>query len=404
MKVLVLGKGVANDGVVLLLEEEKIEYDYLNVTEVTSLNYKYVIKAPGIPMYNELVMGFIKSGIEVITDIELAMRLRKKFYIGVTGSNGKTTTVSLISHILSSKYRVICCGNIGYSVCKALVENKDVDIFIVEMSSFQLECAKIDLDISVLLNVNPCHMDHHQNFKNYIKAKSNICTNQNKDNTFIYCLDDYNCKYISRLCNSNKVSFSINNLLSKCYAYDNKIYYKDKYVMKINNIKEYLLYDIMASILVCMEFDDINLKLIEKRINTFEEVKYRFTKINEYIYNDAKSTNPYSTIASLKELDNVYLICGGYDRFENLNCLYDYLEKIDVVFAYGETRFKVFEFFNRYNKKCFIFNDLKEAFIEAISLRKQQVILYSPMFASFDQFNNYEERGELFNELCKEYL
>lgn len=403
MKVLVLGKGIANDGVVLLLEEERIEYDYLNINEVFSFNYKYVVKAPGIPLYNEVIMGFIKCGIEVITDIELAFRLRKKYYIGVTGSNGKTTTVTLINHILKKKYNVVSCGNIGYSICRALVENKEADIFIVELSSFQLECAKIDLDISVLLNINPCHMDHHQTFKNYIKAKSNICMNQNINNIFIYSLDDYNCKVLSKNRNGKKNSFSINNLLADCYVYKDNIYYKNKYIMNIKGYKEYLLNDIMAAILVASNLD-INPKDIEKQIKSFEEIKFRFNKINEYIYNDAKSTNPYSTIACLKELDNVFLICGGYDRLENLNCLFDYLDRIDTVFAYGESKEKIYDYFIKHNKICHRFDNLESAFSEAIILRKNQIILYSPMFASFDQFNSYEERGNLFNKLCEEYL
>ncbi len=128
MKILVLGTGVANDGVVMLLKEEGLDYDYLNIDEVMTFDYQFVVKAPGIPMTEPIIQGFLKKNIRVITDVELAFLLRKKFYIGVTGSNGKTTTVSLIKHILSVKYKTIACGNIGYSLCRALVEHKDAEI------------------------------------------------------------------------------------------------------------------------------------------------------------------------------------------------------------------------------------------------------------------------------------
>ncbi|MDE5546544.1 MAG: UDP-N-acetylmuramoyl-L-alanine--D-glutamate ligase, partial [Anaeroplasmataceae bacterium] len=407
MKTLVLGKGVANDGVVLLLNEEKIEYDYLNLDEVVSFEYDLVVKAPGIVMSEKIIQSFLEKKIQVITDIELAYMLRKKFYIGVTGSNGKTTTVSLITHILAAKYDVVACGNIGYSVCRALVEHPDADIFVVECSSFQLETSKIDFNISVLLNVHPCHLDHHNTYQDYIESKANICKNQSSSHYCIYHLDDPILRDMVQSIDAENISFSRTSYLAKCCIYDGYIYHNKKRIIKLEQDlknKPFFLEDVMASISAVSLVKGVTPKIIKEQLKTFEEVEYRLTKINDFIYNDAKSTNPYSTMAALECFDEVELVCGGYDRKENLSCLQDALPKLKRVYAYGQTREKVKKYMLENQIECFTFDSLDEAFTRAYQDRKEEIILFSPMFASFDHFKNYIERGKYFNEIAKKIL
>lgn len=399
-KVLVLGKGVANDGVVMLLKTDQIEYDYLNLDEVEHYDYECVVKAPGIPYTNDQIQKFLQSKIQVITDIELACILRKKFYIGVTGSNGKTTTVSMIAHILSAKYNVVACGNIGYSVCRALVERPDADIYVVELSSFQLENATIDLNISVLLNVHPCHLDHHSEYKNYLDSKSNICKNQSNGHYCVYHLDDPLLRDMVRMTSAKKIAFSKTSYLAKCYLHDETIFFNQKKILKTKEERAMILEDELAAIAVTSLVKGICPRVIQQQLKSFEEIEYRLTKINEYIYNDAKSTNPYSTIAALECFSSVDLICGGYDRKENLNCLNDSLHKIKRVYAYGATKNKIKEYMSSHQVECLTFDSLDEAFIKAYHDRTNEVLLFSPMFASFDSFQNYIERGKYFNELA----
>lgn len=402
MNVLVLGKGVANDGVIMLLQEDGIKYDYLNIIDVKTFEYDLVVKAPGIKMTEDIILEFIKRNIKVITDITLAFLLRKKIYIGVSASNGKTTTTSLITHILSRKYKAISCGNIGYSVCRALVEHKDKDIFVVELSSFQLESSDIDLDLAILLNIHPCHLDHHLSYKNYIDSKSNICLNQSSKHYFIYNLDDPVIRGIAKDVNSHLISFSNNSYLAKCYIHNGYIYFKNKRIFKINHElenKTFLLEDVMAAISATLLFNKINPRIIRKQLKTFKKMNYRLTKINDYIYNDAKSTNPYSTLAAIKCFNKVLLICGGYDRCEKLDCLKDVLHKIKKVYAYGNTKNKIYEYMKNNNVDCMIYDSLDEAFLNALSQRSDEIILFSPMFASFDNFSNYIERGKYFDEI-----
>lgn len=407
MKILVLGTGVANDGVVMLLKEEGLDYDYLNIDEVMTFDYQFVVKAPGIPMTEPIIQGFLKKNIRVITDVELAFLLRKKFYIGVTGSNGKTTTVSLIKHILSVKYKTIACGNIGYSLCRALVEHKDAEILVVELSSFQLEASLIDFNISVLLNVHPCHLDHHTSYKEYIDSKANLCKNQSSSHYCVYHMDDPILREMVKSISAEQISFSRNSYLAKCYIFDEHIYFQNKKILKINpSLKEktFFLEDVMAAISAVSLVKGISSKIIREQMKSFEEIEYRLTKINSFIYNDAKSTNPYSTMAALECFDSVELICGGYDRKENLDCLKSSLTKLKRVYAYGQTKGKIEKYMQDNNVECLTFNSLDEAFEKAYLDRKEEIILFSPMFASFDGFKNYIERGKYFNEIALKML
>ncbi|MDE6656451.1 MAG: UDP-N-acetylmuramoyl-L-alanine--D-glutamate ligase, partial [Anaeroplasmataceae bacterium] len=386
---------------------DQLEYDYLNLEEVEHFDYELVVKAPGIKLTEPVIQSFLEKKIQVITDVELAYMLRKKFYIGVTGSNGKTTTVSLITHILSAKYDVVACGNIGYSVCRALVEHPNAEIFVVELSSFQLETSKLDFNVSVLLNVHPCHMDHHSSYKDYIDSKANLCINQSTGHYCIYNLDDPILRDIVKTIEAQKISFSKTSYLAKCYIQDGYIYNDKKKILKIeHNLKEksFLLEDTMAAISAVSLVKGITSKVIREQFKTFAEVEYRLSKVNDFIYNDAKSTNPYSTMAALECFENVELICGGYDRKENLSCLQQALPKLKRVYAYGQTKEKVKTFMFENNVECLTFDSLDEAFTKAYQDRTKEIILFSPMFASFDHFKNYIERGKYFNEIANKIL
>lgn len=406
MSILVLGKGVSNDGVVLLLKEEQIEYDYRDIDDSFSTDYEEVIKAPGIPPDHPKLQPIIEKKIPILTDIELAMMLRPHFYIGVSGSNGKTTMVSLLKEILSLKYNAIACGNIGYSVCKAVVEHPSAEIFIVELSSFQLEYAKIDLDISVLLPLHPCHLDHHGSFKNYIKSKSNICINQSPSHYFVFPYEDvYIRKFVSD-CNAVHRTYSFEHPLAHLFLKNNRIFCDGRPFLKVKDdllSRKAFCLDLLACIEVCRILK-IPKRTIRKGLDSFHEQKYRFTRMSDDIYNDAKSTNPYATIEALRSLFDCFLICGGYDRKENLECLTEVLPSIKQVFAYGASKEKIYEFMKAHQKECQMFTTVDEAFANALKKRKNEPILYSPMFASYDQFHNYIERGRHFDELVNSYL
>lgn len=404
MRILLLGKGVANNGCKRLLDKHYIDYDYLEKGELTIYNYDYVVKSPGIPLDDNI---FSKIKGKVISDIELCYILEHPFIIGVTGSNGKTSVVSMLGHILSDKYKVCVCGNIGYSVCEAVVENK-ADIYIVELSSFQLETVySLDCNISLITNISMCHLDHHKTMSSYIESKLNICRYQGFDHYTVYNMDSQYLKNIPRITSSKTIGFSYQSTISRIYCLGDYIYYKNKRIYKLtkdemlckHKIENYL------AVLTVISLLDINIKRAAKRLKRFKDVEYRLNKIADHIYNDAKSTNCASTNAALHSLSNVHLICGGYNRGMNITIDKENLEKIKYVYAYGDTKNEVKFYFENYNIKCFIFKTLEEAFRSAyIKKEEEDNILYSPMFASFDQYNSYSERGKEFNNIYYELI
>lgn len=402
MKILLLGIGVANLGCARLLDKYYIEYDMKQINEIESLDeYDLIVKSPGISLSDEIFLDY--KG-RVISDLELVYILEPKFIICVTGSNGKTTVVSMLNHILSKKYKTIACGNIGYSFADAVLENPDAKIFIVEASSFQLEAIdKFAPNISVLLNASVCHLDHHLNLNNYVSAKKNIYKNQSFNDYTIYNMDD---KLLNRIaCYSNKISFTADSTLGNIYVLDRYIYYRSKRIYHLNDeeFKRKHLISNYCAVFAVMHALKFSFKKAKKLIKSFKTPKFRLEKIDDYIYNDAKSTNCASTEAAILSIGDTHLICGGYDRGMDINLSLEALYKIKATYAYGECKDKLYDYFSKHNIICYKFDTLKEAFLYCCNRRgEKENILYSPMLASFDQYKSYNERGNEFNRLYKE--
>lgn len=391
---LLLGKGIANMGCARLLDHHNIKYDLKNIDELEKFEYEYIVKSPGISLSDKI---FEKLKGTIISDIELVYRLRKPYIIAVTGSNGKTTVTSMIKYILGKKYKAIACGNIGYSFADAVLDNPDADYFILEVSSFQLEAIKdFSPNCAIILNISPCHIDHHKSFRNYVAAKLNISKNLCKFDCLIFN------KKISQIKNKmNYLNFSSVDTASLIYSLNNYIYYRNKRIYKIK--KSFTTFDIENIMAVLGVLIYLNKLKFKKYISKFKKPKYRFERISKFIYNDAKSTNSQCTSLALLELPDTHLICGGYDRKIPIILDNRALMNIKSVYAYGESKFKILEYFKKRKIKCFIFDTLYDATIEAlISRKKKENILYSPMFASYDQYNSYIERGKEFEEIIKE--
>jgi UDP-N-acetylmuramoylalanine--D-glutamate ligase len=323
------------------------------------------------------------------------------YVICITGTNGKTTVSSMIYHILKDRYKTVLCGNIGYSICDAVVDNKDNAIYIVEASSFQLEATKIfDPDIMVVLNIHPHHLDHHRSLEHYVKSKLKSAVNSSEDKYTIYSLDSPHLLTIKRNNKRNLMSFSTEKMISDIYLYNNHIYSKNKVIYKIKKgTYNYVINNYMAVVAV-LEILKLNVKKEIKKLRNYKNVKYRMERLTNNIYNDAKSTNQFSTIAAISNLDNVLLICGGYNRGERLMIPNQILSKITCVFAYGDTKDIINEYMNEKRVNCIVFEKMSEAFDYAYSLLDyKKVLLYSPMFASYDQYESFEKRGYEFEQL-----
>lgn len=396
MRVLVLGKGISGEGVHHFLDHMDIPHDYLNTNEVIDYDYDLVIKSPGIPNYHQCVKGFTKS--RVISDVELIGMFLNREFIAVTGTNGKTTTVSLINKILNTKYRSVACGNNGLAIGDAVMTSYEK--YVLELSSFQLDGIRgFHPNIAVILNMNPAHLDYHQSLDNYYKAKMKMLVNQRPEEYVIFNGDCQNTRQYL-VGNGKKISFGKNE--GNDYRYSKGILYHGK--KRILRIKEdHLLYDKLAAAIVGLIYK-VRKRKIKKILKEFKGLNNRLEKIKPNVYNDAKSTNPYSTINALRQFSgNIVLLCGGIDRGEDLSCLRDDLHRLKRVYSYGQTGKKIEEFMMNNNVWADSSVDIYEA-LAKVKLDADDILLFSPMMASWDQFKDYNERGQVFKEFVSKNM
>ena len=378
-----------------------------------------VILSPGIRPDLKMFDLAKKKGTILTNDIQLFYWFYGKDLIGVTGSNGKSTTVTLLSHILNNcGVESIVAGNIGKSVFeinKKEIENKTI---ILELSSFQLE-TMIDFrpKIGVLLNLTPDHLDRHPDFDTYIKAKLNIFKNQNEDDFAILndILPEYS--FINEL-KSKKLGFTtrgeLKNFYDGVFVRNEKIYFKRGESIEfvgnredINLIGEHNLENFLAAYIVS-KVNGINNTDILEGVKGYKTLPHRLEFVGELngvkFYNDSKATNVDSAIMGVKSFSKgVHLILGGKDKNTELDSLFKAMEsRVVGVYLIGEAaeRFSN-EMGDRFKKTMCV--DLKDAMLTAFKKAKSgDVILLSPACASFDMFKNFEDRGERFKEIFKE--
>lgn len=407
-KILLLGKGISNNALHVFLNKYSIEHDFLSLDEVEKDNYDLVIKGPGIFYSEEIIKMFIAKDVMIITDIEFIYWFLNKEFIAITGTNGKTTTTYLINDILNTKVPSIACGNCGFPISQAALDYKLYKYFVVELSSFELKgLIKFTPKIAVVTNIKSAHLDYHNSLEDYYKSKYNITKNQSKLDYLVLNIDDDVSMQIFKNTEASKVTFSLENKNADCYKKNNNIYYKKEKVFNIRcltNHTEPFIYDVLASVCVSKILNVEN-KYIKRALKKFVNIKYRLEEIKKDIYNDAKSTNINSTISALKTFKNkeVFLICGGYDRKEDLMINEEEFINVKRVYAYGQTKDKVYNIFKKKKKDVLTFNNLKEATLKALNDRINEVILYSPMFASYDQYKSFEDRGKEFSKIVCNY-
>ena len=366
-----------------------------------------IIKSPGIPNDANILKKIIKSNIPIISEVEFASWFTNGYIIALTGTNGKTTTVNLINHILSGNNFISKLGgNVGIpfsvNVLDELKNKYNETIYhVLELSSFQLEDIKyFKPDISIILNISPDHLDHHKNFNNYLNSKIRISMNQDKKGYAIF--NDNNLLDIHSNSKAKKIRFRVSN--------DNEFFINDKkisfYNLKKSFIGKHNYENILSAILVCKTLG-LNDKQIINSINSFKQLEHRLELLNvksdQLFYNDSKATNLNATCVAIESISsNIILILGGIDKNDSdFKILEKYKDKIVKIICYGESSEVIKKKLNG------IYNiERIEKFEKAISkslelANKDDCILLSPACASFDQFKNYEERGNCFKNIIK---
>lgn len=393
-------KELENNGVNVVITEDPI-----NLLDET---YDYVVKNPGIKLDHPIVVKAESLNISVINEVEVAYHyLPNVKIIGITGSNGKTTTTTLTYEILkAANLPVYLGGNIGYPVCSLVDKCKDGDILVLEISGHQLhDCRDFKTDIGVMTNLSEVHIDHFGSYENYKYNKSLIFRHHTDKDIAILNKENSDVIDVTKDIKSKKLYFSSKNDADACIV-DDYICINNEKIISINDIKIKGMHNyenIMCALLVAKEFNVSN-EVIKEVLTTFNGVEHRIEFVKNVngvdFYNDSKATNVKSTQIALNTFKNpTILILGGLDRGHSFEGLKEYLGNTKAIVCYGETKNRIKEFADSIGIDCYVLNDIVEATKKAYELSNDgYTVLLSPACASWDQFKCFEDRGNLFKE------
>lgn len=381
--------------------------------ELFERDFDFVIKNPGINYHKPFILRLKERNIPVYTEIELAYQVAKKqHYIGVTGTNGKTTTVTLIDKILKGQYQhVHLAGNVGMPLCDIVLDHNLLEeenhYIVIEMSNFQLlDIETFKPNVSTIINLTPDHLDYMASLDEYYASKTNIYKNTNENDSFVVNLDDSVLdKYLKQYpipCKQTTMSLTNH---ADCMIKDNAIYYQDEFIISLNDIKlvgNHNLQNIMIAICIAKKCGVKN-EIINQEIASFIGVEHRIEFVREIngikIYNDSKATNTDASIIALKAFKQpVILLMGGFDKGLDLKEMSTYNNKIKRLITFGAAGKRFKDEMHVENSICV--KNLKEATLEAINHASSgDIVLLSPSTSSFDEFSGYEQRGNVFKEI-----
>ncbi len=402
------------------LQNNHIVFEENQHTTDMILNADEVMKSPGIPEKSELVKQVRSKNIPVISEIEFAYRYKgNSKIIAITGSNGKTTTTALTYHICKmGGADCAMVGNVGYSFAKQVAVNPR-QLYVAEISSFQLDDIKtFRPDVAVLTNITEDHLDRYEyKFDNYINSKFRVVMNQQKEDVFIYNLDDeMTLKAINKYpIKSTLAPITMSKQLPQgAYLLNAKMHLKWKNEEMQMSIEDFALkgkhnqYNSMAAGLAASAVD-IRKEKIREALQTFESLEHRMETVatikNIEFINDSKATNVNSTWFALESMEKpVILILGGVDKGNDYSLLEDLVkEKVKAIVCMGIENRKIHEAFGGIVPLMVNTDNAKDAVQSAFHFAsKGDVVLLSPACASFDLFKNYEDRGNQFKKAVKE--
>lgn len=372
--------------------------------------YDFVVKNPGIKLDSPVCLKAKELGIKIVSEVEVAYSfLPKVDIIAITGSNGKTTTTTLIYEFLKeAKKSVLLGGNIGYPVCSLVEKSKDGDILVLEISGHQLhDCYNFKTNVSVMTNLTEVHIDHFGTYDFYKYNKAKVFNHHTENDIAIYNIGNDDVIDKVKDIKSKKISFTSNpNIKSDLYIKDKKIYYNNDEIINIDDIRikgnhnyENIMCAIAASFNYGVTKEDVY-NVLTKFTGVEHRIEYVRTLNGIDFYNDSKATNVKSTQIALSAFDKpTILILGGLDRGHSFDDLESFMNNVELVVCYGETKERINDFCKRINKECIITDNLIDATKKAYENAKENyVVLLSPACASWDQYKSFEVRGQEFKD------
>ena len=372
-----------------------------------SNDYDLIVKNPAIMATSDITKKIEHLGIPCINEMELAYHYLPEYLtiIGVTGSNGKTTTVTMIYNLLKLHgYKVILGGNIGTLLCDLLSDINSNDILLLEISDHQLyDFHDFKTNISVLTNLYHTHLDYHGTYENYINTKKKIFNNHTNKDIAIINYSNSDSMNLTGDISSTKIYF--NNDLN--YIKDNFLYLDNKKYLNLDNmlLKGLHNYENLLAALLVVKLFKLDKEKVEEFIKTFRGVEHRIEYVKTIdgvdYYNDSKSTNPTSTITALKTFNRpIHLILGGLNRNQDFNELKDYLGNVKMIYAIGEVTDIVVNFAKSLDIpafKCYNMESAMKKIKENVEFG--DIVLLSPGSSSQDQYKKFEDRGDEFKKL-----
>lgn len=395
---------------------------YLGCLPPDISTYDMVLVSPGVSLELEIIKEAKKFGVEVIGEVELAYRLSYGKYIGITGTNGKTTTTTLVGEIFKNAKRdTKVVGNIGNPAISEALGSKNNDWFILEISSFQLETVdRFKPVVSAILNLTPDHLNRHHTMEAYAAAKARIFENQSDSDYLIINKDDDITFNLAKDARAKIIPFSRKEELDiGAYVKEDMLKIKDEdglihEICKISEIKipgNHNIENILAASAISY-FAGIDSSIIRETVINFYGVEHRIEYIGKVdgikFYNDSKGTNVDATITALKALDkDIVLIAGGDGKGQDFSKLANALgNRVKAALIFGRDRENIGKAFKNADFNSFIYKDnLPECVKEAMIIAKHgDKILLSPACASWDMYDNYMQRGEHFKECVNSLL
>jgi UDP-N-acetylmuramoylalanine--D-glutamate ligase len=373
---------------------------------------KVMIKNPGVPYKNPLIKKALELDVPVVTEVEIAGRLSEAPFIGVTGSNGKTTTTMLIGEMMKgSAYQPIVAGNIGTALTSVVQKATERNVIVAELSSFQLlGTRQFHPHVAVVLNIFDHHLDYHGTVENYAEAKAHITANQTVSDALVYNADSERVvRFIAENSKAEKVPFSLKGRVENgAYVSEGTIYLKDEPIMKCDEMGlpgDHNLSNALAAVAAAGVYG-VPVKYIAQVLRTFKGARHRLEYVDvvqgRTVYNDSKATNIIATSKALHAFPGkeIVLLAGGLDRGNTFDALIPDLKKapIKAVLLFGQTQKKLLDACEKAGIPVIKEVENVEAAVpEAFALSKPgDVILLSPACASWDQYESFEQRGDIF--------
>ena len=381
--------------------------------ELLDEDFEWMVKNPGIPYNNPMVMRALEKKIPVITEVELAYLISDASIIGITGSNGKTTTTTMIAEVLTAGgQNGLLSGNIGFPASQVAQDAGETDTLVMELSSFQLMGIEaFHPEIAVITNLMPTHLDYHGSFEEYVAAKWNIQKNMTASDYVVLNFNQDLAKELAKKTAAKVLPFSTKEKVDGAYLDGDVLTFSGEAIMKASELGvpgSHNVENALATIAVA-KLRGIDNQVIRETLAHFGGVKHRLQYVGEInqvkFYNDSKSTNILATQKALSGFDNskVILIAGGLDRGNEFDELVPDIKGLKKMVILGESAARVKRAADQAEVSYLDASDIRDATRKAFSVAEPgDVVLLSPANASWDMYKNFEVRGDEFLAVFKE--